>query len=231
MGSSCSTGNCEMINDQGHYGMSPKWFSEQEELAVYNSSQQVQFDSPYNDECLMFSAWNGYYDDQYGLIDLNNYTPQMGDFESSALAEYLHHGLSFLAIAAILAALVAWNIMSVGVLAVIGGQEWVVTVLNLISSVFFCFKQYRKQKHAWKQKSRLERRRSHLSHRQLIRQLQVGLMLSMMGNCWAMDVNVAQQIAELAQAGTRAAQAATTVAERVGSKGGMASGMESASKV
>ena len=43
-----------------------------------------------------------------------------------------------------------------------------------------------------------------------------------MGNCWAMDVNVAQQIAELAQAATRAAQAATTVAERVGSKGGMA---------
>ena len=108
MGSSCSTGNCEMINDQGHYGMSPKWFSEQEELAVYNSSQQVQFDSPYNDECLMFSAWNGYYDDQYGLIDLNNYTPQMDDFESSALAEYLHHGLSFLAIAAILAALVKY---------------------------------------------------------------------------------------------------------------------------
>ena len=52
-----------------------------------------------------------------------------------------------------------------------------------------------------------------------------------MGNCWAMDVNFAQQIAELAQAATRAAQAATAVAERVGSKGGMASGMESASKV
>ena len=36
---------------------------------------------------------------------------------------------------------------------------------------------------------------------------------------------------ELAQAATRAAKAATTVDERVGSKGGMASGMESASKV
>ena len=51
-----------------------------------------------------------------------------------------------------------------------------------------------------------------------------------MGNCWAVDVNVAQQISELAQAATRAAQAATTVAKKVGSKG-MASGMESASKV
>ena len=56
-----------------------------------------------------------------------------------------------------------------------------------------------------------------MSRRQLVRQLQVGLMLSMMGNCWAMDANVAQQIAELAQAATRAAQ--------------VASGMESASKV
>ena len=45
-----------------------------------------------------------------------------------------------------------------------------------------------------------------------------------------MDVNVAQQITELAQAATRAAQAATTVAEKFGSKG-MSAGMESASKV
>ena len=51
-----------------------------------------------------------------------------------------------------------------------------------------------------------------------------------MDNCWAMDVNIVQQITELAQAATRAAQAATTVAEKFGSKG-MASGMESASKV
>ena len=45
-----------------------------------------------------------------------------------------------------------------------------------------------------------------------------------------LDVNVAQQITELAQAATRAPQAATTVAEKFGSKG-MSSGMESAAKV
>ena len=38
--------------------------------------------------------------------------------------------------AAILADLVAWNIMTIGVLAVIGGQELLVTGLNLVSSVF-----------------------------------------------------------------------------------------------
>ena len=34
-----------------------------------------------------------------------------------------------------------------------------------------------------------------------------------MGHCWAIGVNVAQQITELAQAATRAAQAATTAVE------------------
>ena len=87
---------------------------------------------------------------------------------------------------------------------------------------FLCFKQHQKQKHAWKQKGRLERRKSRLGHYRLMRQMQVLVWISLMGNCWAMDVNVAQQIAELAEAATRAAQAATTVAERVGSKGGMA---------
>ncbi len=87
-----------------------------------------------------------------------------------------------------------------------------------------------KTKHAWKQKSRLDKRKSRLGHYRLMRRMQVLIWISMMGNCWAMDVNVAQQITELAQAATRAAQAATTVAEKVGSKG-MASGMESASQV
>ena len=82
-----------------------------------------------------------------------------------------------------------------------------------------------------KKKSRLERRKSRLSRRCLVRQLQVLLWISLMGNCWAMDANVAQQISELAQAATRAAQAATTVAEKFGSKSGMSSGMESAAKV
>ena len=119
-----------------------------------------------------------------------------------------------------------WN-----VLAVIGGQESFVTVLNLVFGVFFCLKQYRRQQYAWKKKSRLERRKSRLGRCRLMCQLHVLIWISLMGNCWAMDVNVAQQITELAQAATRAAQAATTMAERVGSKGGMSSGMESAAKV
>ena len=142
---------------------------------------------------------------------------------------YLQRGLRLLAAMLVLGALAAGNVLSINVLAVIGGQECVVTGLNLIFSVFFCFKQ-QKQNHAWKQKSRLEKRKSRLGHYRLMRQMQVLIWISMMGNCWAMDVNVAQQITELAQAATRAAQAATTVAEKVGSKG-MASGMESASKV
>ena len=74
-------------------------------------------------------------------------------------------------------------------------------------------------------------RKSHLSRRRLVRQLQVLIWISLMGNCWAMDVNVAQHMTELAQAATRAAQAATAVAEKVSAKGGMSSGMESAAKV
>ena len=146
------------------------------------------------------------------------------------VTSYLQSGLCFLAAMVVLGALAARNVLSIGVLAVIGGQEWLVTGLNLIFSVFFCFEQQQKQKHAWKQKSRLEKRKSRLSHCRAMQQMQVLIWISMMGNCWAMDVNVAQQITELAQAATRAAQAATTVAEKVGSKG-MASGMESASKV
>ena len=122
------------------------------------------------------------------------------------------------------------NILSFNVLAVIGGQEMSVAVLNLVLSVDFCFKQFHKQKHAWKQRSRLEKTKSRLGHYKLMRQMQVLVWLSLLSNCRAMDVSVAQQITELAKAATRAAQAAATVAEQFGSKG-MSSGMESAAKV
>ena len=92
------------------------------------------------------------------------------DFESSwlhalltmddAVIKQLQCGLSFLATMAILGALMAWNILSVNVLAVIGGQESFVTVLNLIFGVLLCLKQYRRQQYAWKKKSRTEKRKS-----------------------------------------------------------------------
>ena len=145
-------------------------------------------------------------------------------------AGWISSGLSFLATMAFLGALLASNGLSFNVLAVIGGQEIPVAVLNSVVSVFFCFKQLQKQKHAWRQKSRLEKRKSRLGQRVLMRQMQVLVWFSLFSNCWAMDVNVAQQITELAQAATRAAQAAITVAEKFGSKG-MSAGMESATKV
>ena len=202
-------------------------------LAVYNSSMLVEtkFDDLHG--CMMmYPAGYGYNYSDDGRFNTN---ASMDDYDESlwfgAVTGNLQCGLSFLAMMAILGALVAWNILSLNVLAVIGGQESFVTVLNLIFGVFFCLKQYRRQQYAWKKKSRLERRKSRLSRRCLVRQLQVLLWISMMGNCWAMDANVAQQISELAQAATRAAQAATTVAEKFGSKSGMSSGMESAAKV
>ena len=202
-------------------------------LAVYNSSMLVEtkFDDLQCDG-MMYSAVYGYNMDE----DVRSMT-YASDGESyksqwfGIVTGNLQCGLSFLAMMAILGALVAWNILSLNVLAVVGGQESFVTVLNLIFGVFFCLKQYRRQQYAWKKKSRLERRKSRLSRRCLVRQLQVLLWISMMGNCWAMDANVAQQISELAQAATRAAQAATTVAEKFASKSGMSSGMESAAKV
>ena len=202
-------------------------------LAMYNSSMLVEtkFDDLHG--CMMmYPAGYGYNYSDDGRFNTN---ASMDDYDESlwfgAVTGNLQCGLSFLAMMAILGALVAWNILSLNVLAVIGGQESFVTVLNLIFGVFFCLKQYRRQQYAWKKKSRLERRKSRLSRRCLVRQLQVLLWISMMGNCWAMDANVAQQISELAQAATRAAQAATTVAEKFGSKSGMSSGMESAAKV
>ena len=202
-------------------------------LAMYNTSAGLDFKF----ECLqydgmMYSAAYGYNMDEsrrpmtYASDGESYKSPWFGIVTGN-----LQCGLSFLAMMAILGALVAWNILSLNVLAVIGGQESFVTVLNLIFGVFFCLKQYRRQQYAWKKKSRLERRKSRLSRRCLVRQLQVLLWISLMGNCWAMDANVAQQISELAQAATRAAQAATTVAEKFGSKSGMSSGMESAATV
>ena len=74
----------------------------------------------------------------------------------SDAAGWMRSSLSFLATMAFLGALLASNSLSFNVLAVIGGQEIPVAVLNSVVSVFFCFKQLQKQKHAWKQKSRLE---------------------------------------------------------------------------
>eukprot|EP00434_Breviolum_minutum_P046163 symbB.v1.2.041594.t1/scaffold8386.1/size6561/1 len=202
-------------------------------LAVYNSSMLVEtkFDDLHG--CMMmYPAVYGYNYSDDGRLNTN---ASVDEYDESpwfgTMTGNLQCGLSFLAMMAILGALVAWNILSLNVLAVIGGQESFVTVLNLIFGVFFCLKQYRRRQDAWKKKSRLERRKSRLSRRCLVRQLQVLLWISLMGNCWAMDANVAQQISELAQAATRAAQAATTVAEKFGSKSGMSSGMESAAKV
>lgn len=62
------------------------------------------------------------------------------------------------------------------------------------------------------------------------RKLRVFLIFAMSGNSWAMDVGMGSQIAELARAATMATTAASSVAEKVGTKS-MSSGMESASKV
>ena len=208
-------------------------------LATYNASTELDLKFENLHGCdVMYSAGYGYnfYDDGR----FNTSATYDDDFESSwlhvlamddAVIKQLQCGLSFLATMAILALLMAWNILSVNILAVIGGQESFVTVLNLVFGVFLCLKQYRRQQYAWKKKSRTEKKKSHLSRCRLVRQLQVLIWISLMGHCWAMDVNVAQHITELAQAATRAAQAATAVAEKVSAKGGMSSGMESAAKV
>ena len=211
-------------------------------LAMHNSSWLV--DSEF--ECLQNGgmtcpAMDGCRDGGNGRQDKDqwSYAP-MDDWVKSSwfqfgvtgldAAGWISSSLSFLATMAFLGALLASNSLSFNVLAVIGGQEIPVAVLNSAARVFFCFKQLQKQKHAWKQKSRLEKRKSRLGQRVLMRQMQVLVWFSLFSNCWAMDVNVAQQITELAQAATRAAQAATTVAEKFGSKG-MSAGMESATKV
>ena len=225
----------------GSCNMSPKQddFLTFDSLAMYNASTELDLKFENLHECdVMYSAEYGYnfYDDGR----FNTSATYDDDFESSwlhvlamddAVIKQLQCGLSFLATMAILALLMAWNILSVNILAVIGGQESFVTVLNLIFGVFLCLKQYRRQQYAWKKKSRTEKKKSHLSRCRLVRQLQVLIWISLMGHCWAMDVNVAQHITELAQAATRAAQAATAVAEKVSAKGGMSSGMESAAKV
>ena len=52
----------------------------------------------------------------------------------------------------ILGGLVASNIVSLGVLAVTGGQPQLITCLNLIFSMHFCFNHIQKRKRAWKQR-------------------------------------------------------------------------------
>ena len=239
-GSNSADGEVCSIYGPGNVSPSGNDFLTGGVLAMYNASTELDSKFVYlQEDDVVYSAVYGYnfYDDGR----FNTSATYDESFKSSWLhgmvttdedvTKQLYRGLSFLAMMAILGALVAWNIMSVNVLAVIGGQELLVTGLNLIFGVFFCLKQHRKQQYAWKKKTRLEKKKSRLSRRCLVRQLQVLLWISMMGNCWAMDVNVAQQITELAQAATRAAQAATTVAEKFGSKGSMSSGMESAAKV
>ena len=127
----------------------------------------------------------------------------------------------------ILGGLVALNIVSLGVLAVIGGQTQLITCLNLVFRLHFCFNHIQKRKRAWKQKTRLQKRQSHLSQRQLSKQLTVVLWLSLMGNARSMDASVASQVAELARAATRAAEAASQGASSVRTQN-MNGGMEAA---
>ena len=225
-------------------GMSPNVnsFLTVDELAMYNFSMMVRIEFESLQVCGMTCpAMDGCRSEVVGRLDEGHWlnSPSCDGVKSSwfefftwnvDVADSLCSSLSFLAMMALLGVLLASNILSFNVLAVIGGQEMSVAVLNSLLGVFFCFKQLQKQKHAWKQKSRLDRRKSRLGQRQLMRQMQVLMWFSLLSNCWAMDVNVAQQITELAQAATRAAQAETTVAEKFGSKG-MSAGMESASKV
>jgi len=130
-------------------------------LAMYNSSMLVEtkFDDLHG-SMMMYPAGYGYNYSDDGRFNTN---ASMDDYDErlwfGAVTGNLQCGLSFLAMMAILGALVAWNILSLNVLAVIGGQESFVTVLNLIFGVFFCLKQYRRQQYAWKKKSRLEQSR------------------------------------------------------------------------
>ncbi len=64
----------------------------------------------------------------------------------------------------------------------------------------------------------------------MVHQLRVLLVFCMLTSSWAVDVNVVAQMAELAGAATMAAEAASSVAETVGSKS-MSSGTEAATKV
>ena len=128
-----------------------------------------------------------------------------------------------------LSMLVAMNTGLVAI-AVLCEYTTVATCLNLIFILYFCFKYLQKRKHAWKQKTRLQKRQSRLSQHCSTRKLRVILIFAMFGSSWAMDAGMANQIAELARAATMAATAATNVAEKVGVKS-MSSGMESASKV
>ena len=108
-------------------------------LAMYNSSMLVEtkFDDLRCDG-MMYSAVYGYNVDE----DIRSmaYASDGESYKSQwfgIVTGNLQCGLSFLAMMAILGALVAWNILSLNVLAVIGGQESFVTVLNLIFGVFF----------------------------------------------------------------------------------------------
>ena len=220
-----------------HMSPNENGFLTDEELAMYNFSMVIRNEFESLQMCgVTCPAMDGCQSEVVGRLDEGHWlsSPSCSGVKSSwfefftlnvDVADSLCSSLSFLAMMALLGALLASNVLSFNVLAVIGGQEMSVAVLNSLLGVVFCFKQLQKQKHAWKQKSRLERRKSRLGQRQLMRQMQVLIWFSLMSNCWTMDVGVAQQIAELAQAATRAAQAATTVAEKFGSKG-MSAGCE-----
>ena len=134
-----------------------------------------------------------------------------------------------LALMMVLSMLVAMNTGLVAI-AVLGEHVTFAVSLNLVLLLYFCFKYLQKRKHAWKQKTRFQKRQSRLSQHCTARKLRVFLILMMFGNAWAMDANMVSQVAELARAATMAATAASSVAEKVGVKS-MSSGMESASKV
>lgn len=157
-------------------------------------------------------------------------------FEWNVLYKYVseqvvmtHGGKVSLALMVALSMLVAMNTGLVAI-AVLGEYTTVATCLNLIFIVYFCFKYLQKRKHAWRQKTRLQKRQSRLSQHCFARKLRVILIFTMFGSSWAMDAGMANQIAELARAATMAATAASSVAEKLGVKS-MSSGMESAAKV
>ena len=68
---------------------------------------------------------------------------QISTATTSGVTFYVQSALFFLATMMVLGAL--RNILSIGNLAVLGGQEWLVTGLNLVFGVFFWFKQQQKQ--------------------------------------------------------------------------------------
>ena len=107
----------------------------------------------------------------------------------------LFNPVNSLAFMTTLTSLVAMNI-GCGVVAMLGGKEWVAAVVILCLSLRLCFKQLYRCKYACKQKSRLRKRQSRLSQRGMMRQLRVMLLFCMLTSLWTMDVNVVAQMAD-----------------------------------